>query len=233
VRIQENVAPGKGVALREGVELYRKGATPEPLAAALAEYWEAQKHYAEYGHEPGSAPRPLRIHEFTDESFGQYGRSLALQDETVFVGVLTAERFYTGQVVVVGDGDAWELGRLVADTRKGGQFYAAQCDSHQRTDEVLVPDCDCLLTVDEYRPPEPGPDGRLYLDYFQGDVFLIRRGQPVLIRQTVAHTAPSRLGYSGALTTPVLFRQGPTEGSQTDRDIEITYFRRRRLYLKI
>jgi hypothetical protein len=233
VRILANIAPGKGVALREDVELYRKGATPGPLAEALADYWESQRRCADPGGAPAGAPRPVRIHEFSAASFSAYGRSLALEDEAVFPGVLTDERFYTGRVADLPEGETWELGRLVADTRTGGQFFASQCDSHRKTDELLVPDCDCLLTVDRYRRPEKSGDGRLLLDYFQGEVFLVRRGQPVLIRQSVAHTAPTRLGYGGALTTPVLFRKGTTEGPRDARDIEIAYFRKRRLYLAI
>jgi hypothetical protein len=233
VRILTNIAPGKGVALREDVELYRKGSTPGPLSAALAAYWESQRRYADHCRAPGPAPRPIRIHEFNEASFAAYGRSLALDDEAVFPGVLTTERFYTGRVTVLAEGETWELGRLVAETRTGGQFFVSQCDSHRKTDELLVPDCDCLLTVDAYRPPETGPDGRLTLDHFHGEVFLIRRGQPVLIRRSVAHTAPTRLGYGGALTTPVLFRKGTTEGPRTARDIEIAYFLKRRLYLAL
>ncbi len=233
IRILDAIAPGKGVALRDGVELYRKGSTPEELKKALRGYWEAQRCWYDYSADSTAGPRPIRIKAFSDESFERYGRSLALDDSSVSLAVATAERFYTGRVAVVSNGEPWELGRLVADTRSHGTYSAVQCDSHKLTEEILVPDCDCLLTVAQYREPESDSDGNLYLDYFKGDVFLIRRGQPVLINKGVAHTAPTRLGYSGALTTPVLFRKGTTEGSKMERDIEVVYFREQRVYLSL
>ena len=233
-RIAENVSLGKGVALREGVEFFRKGDTPNDLLDAIRVYWDEQRRFSGYCSRVHSDQTPpIRIHAFNDDTFHLYGRSLALEDSQVLAEVLTAERFYTGRVAVVADGETWELGRLVADNRNGGNYYATQCDAHKLTDEVLVPDCDCFLTVAPYRTPEPDANGRLSLDFFRGDVFLVRRGQPVMVNKGIAHTAPTRLGYGGALTTPVLFRKGTTDGGQRDRDIELSYFRSQRLYLKI
>lgn len=229
--IWENTTTGRGVSLREGVSLYRKGATPADLADAIGGYWEAQRCYLEHCRTFAGSPRPLRIQRFEDETFTPYGRSLALADDQVFREVLKDERFYTGGRVVVGEGQTWELGRLVTDKRQGGSYYAVQCDSHRKTEEILVPDRDCILTVDRYREPERDDDGRLTLPCFEGEVFLLRGGHPVVINKGISHTAPTRFGYGGALTTPVLFQRGTTVGEH--RDIELVRFREHRLFLQI
>ena len=230
-RIWANISEGRGVALREGVSLFRAGQLPDPLRDALVAYWENQRRYLDYCEEGQHDVPPIRIYDFTDESFTEYGRSLALEDMAVFSNVLSVERYYTGGRVPIASEGQWVLGRLVADNRRAGLFCATGCDSHKTADEVLVPDCDCLFMVDKYRTPERDEHGKLSLDFFRGRVYLIRRGQPVLIGKGIAHTAPTRLAYSGVLTTPVLFREGAAQGN--DVDIEIVAFRKHRCFLKI
>jgi len=232
--VNEITADGKGVHLREGVHLHPTGFLADCMVQALNAYWEAQKRYWEdcLTCTP-EQPSPLRIRAFNNQTFAPYGSSLSLEDQLVFKEILAKERYYTGGQVTIGDGETWELGRLVADTRSGGVFYAQQCDSHKRTDEVLVPDRTCVLTVSSYRVPQRDPDQGLSLPYFEGDVFIVREGQPVVIRKGVMHTAPTRLGYSGTLTTPVLFRKDTTVGAPGERDIEFVRFQKKRLLMML
>lgn len=232
--VNEITADGKGVHLREGVHLHATGYLSARMVQALTEYWEAQKRYAEacLAWTPGQ-PRPLRIRAFNNQTFAAYGSSLSLEDQLVFKEIVAKERYYTGGQVTIGDGETWELGRLVADTRSGGVFYAQQCDSHKRTDEVLVPDRTCVLTVSSYRVPHRDAQQGLSLPYFDGDVFIVREGQPVVIHKGVMHTAPTRLGYSGTLTTPVLFRKDTTVGAPHERDIEFVRFQKKRLLMML
>ncbi len=232
--VNEITADGKGVHLREGVRLHATGQLSERVALALDHYWEAQKRYAESCRaQTPDHPRPLRIRAFNNETFAPYGSSLSLEDQLVFKEIVAKERYYTGGQVTIGDGETWELGRLVADTRSGGVFYAQQCDSHKRTDEVLVPDRTCVLTVSAYRTPQRDAQQGLSLPYFDGDVFIVREGQPVVIHKGIMHTAPTRLGYSGTLTTPVLFRKDTTVGAPHERDIEFVRFQKKRLLIMV